>query len=123
MVINKWSTTHKHPPYNYCTVRATAVKVWLWLTVVVDGVDVCVAVHKLLHHALHGQAGCQDQGCGAIIHARVQVCGTVPDQDLQGPKRASAANGATQNDNIPHSIPISRIGKSAWNFPVSETRM
>lgn len=52
-------------------------------TKVIDSVDVSMAVDELLHHALHCQASCQDQRGGAIVHAGIQVCGTIPDQNLQ----------------------------------------
>lgn len=54
------------------------------LTDFVDSVDVCVAGDELLHHALHCQAGGQDEGRGAVVHAGIQVSGTVTDQDLEG---------------------------------------
>lgn len=55
-------------------------------TEVVNGVDVSVAGDELLHHALHGQPGGQDQRGGAVLHAGVQICGPVPDQNLQNNK-------------------------------------
>ena len=55
---------------------------WRTLTQFVDGVDVGVAGDELLHHALHRHAGGQDERRGAVVHAGVQVCGTVPDEDL-----------------------------------------
>ena len=51
-------------------------------TGVIDGVGVGVAVDELVHHALHRQPGGQDQRGGSVVHAGVQVCGAVPDQDL-----------------------------------------
>lgn len=53
-----------------------------WLTQVVHSIDVSVRIDEVLQHALHGQAGGQDQGRRAVMHAGVQVCGPVPDQDL-----------------------------------------
>ena len=53
------------------------------LTVVVHSIDVRVTVDQLLHHALHGQPGSQDEGRGAVVHAGVQLCGAVTDQDLR----------------------------------------
>lgn len=52
------------------------------LTQVVHGVDVGVGVDEVLQHALHGQARGQDQRGRAVVHAGVQVGGSVPDQDL-----------------------------------------
>lgn len=54
------------------------------LTQVIHGVDVGVRVDEVLQHALHRQARGQDQRRGAIVHAGVQVRGSVPDQDLGG---------------------------------------
>lgn len=53
------------------------------LTVVVDSVDVSVAMYQFLHHAFHSQPGSQDQRCGAIVHPGIQLGGPVTDQDLR----------------------------------------
>lgn len=53
------------------------------LTVVIDSIDVRVAVDQFLHHALHSQPGSQDQRCGAIVHPGIQLGGPVTDQDLR----------------------------------------
>lgn len=49
---------------------------------VVNSVDVSMAVDQLLHHAIHSEPGCQDQGSGSIIHACIQLCRAVTDQNL-----------------------------------------
>lgn len=54
---------------------------------VVYSVDVSVAVDQLLHHPLHGEPGCQDQWSGAVVHAGVQFCCTIPDQNLREEQR------------------------------------
>lgn len=41
-------------------------------------------VDEVLQHALHGQACSQDQWGCAIMHAGIQICGSVPEQDLEG---------------------------------------
>lgn len=53
-----------------------------WLTQVVHGVDVGVRVDQVFQHALDSQAGSQDQRCCAVMHAGVQVCGSVPYENL-----------------------------------------
>lgn len=50
---------------------------------VIHCIDVCMAVHKLLHHTLHCQSGCEDEWCGAIIHTSIKIRGTVPDENLE----------------------------------------
>ena len=52
------------------------------LTQVVHSIDIGVGVDEVLQHALHGQAGSQDQRGRAVVHAGIQVGGSVPDQDL-----------------------------------------
>lgn len=52
------------------------------LTQIIHGVDIGMCVDEVFQHALHGQAGGQDQRGRAIVHAGVQVCGSVPDQNL-----------------------------------------
>lgn len=64
----------------------------MWPTRVVGCVGVGVAVDKLIHHAVHGQAGGQDERCCSIVHAGVKVCGTVSDEDLQR-RRARLVRG------------------------------
>lgn len=51
-------------------------------TEIIDCIDVSMTVNQLLHHALHCQPGSQDQGCSAIMHTGIQVCGAVPYQNL-----------------------------------------
>jgi hypothetical protein len=41
-----------------------------------------MAGDELFHHALHCQAGCQDQCSRAICHSGIQVSGAVPDENL-----------------------------------------
>lgn len=53
------------------------------LTKLIHGIDISMAGNELFHHALHRQAGCQDQCRGAICHAGIQVCGAVPDENLE----------------------------------------
>lgn len=62
----------------YCLNRKTKP-----LTEIVNGIHVGVTVDELVHHALHRQTGSQDQGRGAIMHAGIQVCGTIPYQNLK----------------------------------------
>lgn len=50
---------------------------------VVYSVDVSVAVDQLLHHPFHGEPSCQNQWSGAVVHAGVQFCCTIPDQNLR----------------------------------------
>lgn len=52
-------------------------------TKLIHGIDVGVAGNELFHHALHRQAGCQDQCSRAIRHAGIQVSGAVPDENLK----------------------------------------
>lgn len=50
---------------------------------VIYGIDVSVAVDQLFHHALHSEPGCQDQWSSTIVHAGIQFCGTITNQDLR----------------------------------------
>lgn len=52
------------------------------LTVVIYSVDVSVAVDQLLHHSFHSKPGSQDQWSSPVIHASIQFCCTIPDQNL-----------------------------------------
>lgn len=49
---------------------------------IIDSIDVCMAVHEFLYHALHSKARCQDEGRGAVIHAGIKLSCTVADQNL-----------------------------------------
>lgn len=51
-------------------------------TEIIDGIHISMAVDELIHHALHCQPGSQDQGCSAIMHAGIQVCGAVSYENL-----------------------------------------
>lgn len=53
------------------------------LTMVVHSIDVGVAVDQLLHHTLHSKSSSQDQRSRAFIHASVQFCRAVSDQNLR----------------------------------------
>lgn len=53
------------------------------LTMVVHSVDVGVAVDQLLHHTLHSKSSSQDQRSRAVVHAGVQFCRAVSDQNLK----------------------------------------
>ena len=55
------------------------------LALIVGGVDVDVGVDQVLDHALDGQAGGQDEWRGAVVHARVEVGGSVAQKDLEDP--------------------------------------
>lgn len=52
------------------------------LTKFIHSIDISVAGNELFHHALHRQAGRQDQCGRPIRHAGIQVCGAVPDENL-----------------------------------------
>lgn len=53
------------------------------LTVVIYSVDVSVAVDQLLHHSFHSKPGSQDQWSSAVVHASIQFCCTISDQNLR----------------------------------------
>ncbi len=53
------------------------------LTMVIHSIDICMAVHQFLHHALHCQSGCQDEWRGAVIHTGIKIRGTVTDKNLE----------------------------------------
>lgn len=53
------------------------------LTMVIHSVDVSVAVDQLLYHSLHSKSCSQDQRSRAVVHASVQFCRAVSDQNLR----------------------------------------
>ena len=84
-------------------------------TKLIHSVDISVAGNELFHHALHCQAGRQDQCRRAICHAGIQVCGAVPDKNLgkMGCSREShGRNKGTRSTSKPSEAPNPHM---LWN--------
>ena len=81
----------------------------------IHSIDISMAGDELFHHALHCQAGRQDQCCGAVCHAGIQVCGAVPDENLRETGRNSRSHGKNKGTRSTSKPPEDPNQYTPWN--------